>query len=330
MYAIRQAYPDARLTVLTAPGRRGAPGATDVLASIGWIDEIIAYYNEDLGEFKAVFKLLARVRQLRFDVFIELSNDLARGRALLRNMLFARLSGVRWGGGWSLNTLRLGVQAQSEGIDFPNETERLLDDLAGCGIATPDLNYRAPADQTAARAAMVLMNGAGVLPEKQIVALAPGAKRTTNRWFPERFASVGMALAKEGYEVLVLGSEGEREIAEQVCRIAGGGFANLVGMTDVATASEILRRCRLLICNDSGLQHTASAVGTPCVAIFSARDISGKWRPHHPDSTMLRRNVPCHTCYLEQCPNGNLCLSEIGAAEVTEAARAVLGSCSGD
>jgi len=322
--AIRRAYPNARLTLLTTPGSRSSPGAKNVLAGVDWIDEIREYFPAEVKGLKGSVALLALIRSYRFDVFIELSNDLARIRVLLRSMLFARLAGVKWGGGWSVNTVRWAVQSQSEQIEFPNEAERLLTDLARIGISVTDAGYKLPTGTEADLRALTLLQGAGIPAAREVVALAPGAKRSTNRWPAERFAAVGAEMVRRGYSVVVLGSAGEQELAESICRMTGSDCVSLAGKTNVADAAAILRRCRLLVCNDSGLQHTASAVGTPCVAIFSARDLWGKWHPHHPNSTMLRKWVPCHTCFLEECPNQNLCLTEISSAEVIDAAVATL------
>jgi ADP-heptose:LPS heptosyltransferase len=239
-------------------------------------------------------------------------------------MAFARLAGVKWAGGWSLNTLRWAARSQSEQIEFPNEAERLLADVARCGVSVAGAAYKLPVSASLERKAADLLVEAGVGAGAKVVALAPGAKRPTNRWPAERFAAVGREMLRRGYSVVVLGSNEELGLAESVCAMVGAGCASLAGKTDIAAATWILRRCSLLVCNDSGLQHTASAAGTPCVAIFSARDLWGKWRPHHPGSTMLRKNVPCHTCFLEHCPNANLCLTEITTSEVIDVALATL------
>jgi heptosyltransferase-2/heptosyltransferase-3 len=48
--------------------------------------------------------------------------------------------------------------------------------------------------------------------------------------------------------------------------------------TDLHQAAALLRRCRLLICNDGGLNHIAAAVGTPTLAIFGTTDPT-VWSP---------------------------------------------------
>jgi ADP-heptose:LPS heptosyltransferase len=55
----------------------------------------------------------------------------------------------------------------------------------------------------------------------------------------------------------------------------------------------------------------AGFVGVPCVAIFSARDIPGKWVPYGSAHRILRRQTDCAGCMLEVCDRKNLCLTRI-------------------
>jgi ADP-heptose:LPS heptosyltransferase len=63
----------------------------------------------------------------------------------------------------------------------------------------------------------------------------------------------------------------------------------------------------------------AGAVGTPCISLFSARDMPNKWYPHGSRNLVLRKWVDCHTCLTEKCPYDNLCMNMITVDEVIEA-----------
>lgn len=322
--AIRQEYSRAKIVLLTSPGRRGLPGARDVFSGVSWIDEIVEYFPDEIRSARSLFQFLAKLRRYRFDVFIVLPNDVEKFRVVIRNMVFARMIGAKWAGGWTIGTILLAVQQQSELIVFPNEVERRLADLRRCGIAAPKAEFRLPVPGGTDDQIDSILAGANVPAGSRFIALAPGAKRPANRWPLERFAEVGCEMVKRGYHVLILGSASERNDSETIRRSIGEACTNLSGLTDIAGSLALLDRCCLLICNDSGLQHAASAVDTPCVAVFSARDMWGKWRPHHPRSIMLRKKVPCHTCFVHDCPNKGLCLTEITSMEVITAALEIL------
>jgi len=323
--AIREAYPSARIVLLSTPGSPGLPSARSVFASVDWIDEFIDYLPSEMFRFGSAVRILSDLRARRFDVFVELSNDMAQMRTLLRNMLFARTTGARWAGGWTVGTIRLGLQKQSEEIDFPNEVTRLLRAVGQFGIETDRIGFELPLSDSHRSGAEALLKMWRISAGTPLVALAPGAKRPDNRWPLERFAAVGRELTGRGFRVLVLGSKDESESARVLCNAIGEECKNAAGLTDIPTAGALLQRCRLVVCNDSGIQHLASAVGTPSVAIFSYWQLRGKWYPHHRQAIVLQKQVECHTCYLKTCPVGNRCVLEISTCEVAEAVLEVLG-----
>lgn len=111
-----------------------------------------------------------------------------------------------------------------------------------------------------------------LLPSAQLVALHPGSGRAEKRWGDERFITVGRWLQAQGYMLVLLGGREEQGLARTLARALGPTTINMVGKTSVPETAAILSRCRLLVCNDSGLMHLAVAVGTPVVAIFVSTD----------------------------------------------------------
>lgn len=104
------------------------------------------------------------------------------------------------------------------------------------------------------------------------IVLIPGAARgPSKRWPPERFAEAGRKLAGEwGGSVLVCGGGDERDLCEEVARMAGG--VSLAGRTSLQEWAALLSLSQFVLCNDSGGMHLAAAVGTPGIAIFGKTD----------------------------------------------------------
>ena len=315
MYAIRRAYPDAKLTLLTSPGKRGALGAAELLEGARWLDELLVYYSDDIDSLGKRCRLLGRLRHQPYDVWIELPRECGRTATMLRNMAAARLAGARWACGWQLNTIRWAAQAQSEFFTFPNEAERLLALLAGCGIQSREVVFPLPLSDRHRRSVDELLGKNG-LTGKPLVAIAPGAKRSTNRWPADRFAEVGRHLIAKGFGLVVMGGAADAGTCRDVATAAGPGALAVAGQSSLLESAELLKRCYLVICNDSGVQHLAAAVGKPCLSLFAASDFRGKWYPYGSQHTVLRKWVECHTCLLERCPYDNRCLKLIEADEV--------------
>ena len=51
----------------------------------------------------------------------------------------------------------------------------------------------------------------------------------------------------------------------------------------------------------------------------------GKWWPHGETNVVIEKQVPCHTCLLDECPIGNACIKAIEVEKVVRHAAAMLG-----
>ena len=76
-----------------------------------------------------------------------------------------------------------------------------------------------------------------------------------------------------------------------------------------------LAACTLVVSNDSGAMHVASALGVPTVAIFGSTEpaLTGPLGPH---TAVLRHHVPCSPCFLRNCPLDFACMTSITPAQV--------------
>ena len=219
---------------------------------------------------------------------------------------------------------RFAARAQTQFLDFPDEVERLLEIVGAAGFSGDDRNFPLELSDSNRRTVTGLLDQAGVNAHDLMIAFAPGAKLEPNRWPAERFIEVGRNLAARGYTIVVLGGSSDAPMCEQVANAIGRNAASLAGKTTVRDSCEVLARSAMLICNDSGVQHLASAVGTPCVSLFTRREFPGMWSPHGSQNQVLMKDVDCHTCFLDACPYDNKCIKAIVADEVVAAVARVL------
>ncbi len=99
----------------------------------------------------------------------------------------------------------------------------------------------------------------------------PGASDPRRRWPPERFADVARALAAAGHRIAVTGSPDERGLAETVAWQAElPAAAVLAGRLDLAGLAALVAGARLVVSNDTGVGHLATAYGTPSAVLFGA------------------------------------------------------------
>ena len=124
------------------------------------------------------------------------------------------------------------------------------------------------------------------------VIVHPGAASRARQWPVERFAAVARALARQGHEVVVTGSPGERPLADELAARAGlTERAVLAGATDLGTLAAVVASASLVVCGDTGMAHLASAFGTRSVVLFGPTPPSS-WGPPPGPHTVLWHGDP--------------------------------------
>lgn len=165
--------------------------------------------------------------------------------------------------------------------------------------------------------------------DKMRIAIGAGAKYgSAKRWEPRRFAEVVLMLDME-CEVLLLGSSEDSEINDEIEKYLHDAekikTINLSGKTTVSELIDYIAGANLLICNDSGIMHVASAFEVPTVAVFGPTDEKETSPYGNKNAKIARIDIPCAPCKKRVCPlKHNNCLKELDSALVRDGAKALL------
>ncbi len=155
-----------------------------------------------------------------------------------------------------------------------------------------------------------------------LVGLVPGASfGPAKRWPASRFAGLADRLiAALNADVLIFGSRAEKQLAEEVAQEMSHTPSVVAGEATLDQSMALLERCRLVITNDSGSMHIASALGLPVIAIFGSTDYHATG-PLGPYAMAVQHTVECNPCGLRVCPIDFRCMEGV---TVTTAYRAAL------
>ena len=165
-------------------------------------------------------------------------------------------------------------------------------------------------------------------PDKPLLAVAPGARWPTKHWPVERFAVVAQELAREKRAaVVILGGPDEAPLARTLCQWLDMPVVNGAGILSLMDSASLLSRCHLLISNDSGLMHMATALKVPVVAIFGPTVQEFGFYPFQARAEVVSQPLPCRPCSTKgsrRCPRGHhACMQDISSARVLAVARAM-------
>lgn len=115
-------------------------------------------------------------------------------------------------------------------------------------------------------------------PGRPLAVVHPGAAAPGRRWPAERFGAIVDALVDRGHHVVLTGSEAERALCQEVVEASAGDIEVVAGRTTVTQLAALVASADLLVANDTGVAHLATAFGTPSVVLFGPTRPS-EWGP---------------------------------------------------
>jgi ADP-heptose:LPS heptosyltransferase len=332
LWALRDAFPNSHLTYLSNADDENNPHyvtARGVFPETGLFDSWISYPK--LGGARGVTRLLRlamNLRRQKFDAVMYMTTRTRTVRQIDRDVRFFRLAGIpKIFGVEYMRRHRLDEKLQGAMREVETEGNFLVDLLRDAGVIGADRSF-APdmrlTDAERQRAAQWMRSETGYDAGRALIGVAPGSKWESKIWEEDRFAEVVERLI-ENYGVLpvIFGGDEDREKGQRLIARWETGI-NAAGALNVREAAAALAECTLYLGNDTGTMHLAAAVGTPCVAIFSALDLIGRWYPFGNENAIFRRSVECEGCFSPTCFNNHKCLDLITADEVYQACSKIL------
>jgi heptosyltransferase-2 len=296
---------------------------SDLWKTFPYVDEIISFRRG--GSFKSIWedlKLGSSLKEKRFDLAVILPRSF---RSALQVYL-ARIP-IRIGyrdEGRSL-FLTHGIPRTKDilrvhRIHYYQKLTEVIGDIEGA--PSPQIFLR---DEDRRWAEGTLKN-LGLLDGRLLVGMNPGATYGLAKcWYPDRFGELGKRIIRNWKAtVLLFGKAEEGSIAKKILKHLEGSGIDFTGKTRLLQLSALLERCQLLVTNDTGTMHMATAIGTPVVALFGSTDpiTTSPWGDGH---VVINKFVSCSPCMKRICPIDHRCMELITVDEVEEAVNLKLG-----
>jgi len=317
---VRRLFPRAHVTLLVRPALAG------LFREAEFVDEVLPLEMRSAREY---WRGIAVLRARRYDLAVLLPNSFGAALMVFLAGIPIRVGYPTDGRAWLL-THRLSVAPQWRRqhqvyfyLHLVAELERRLVGTERVSFADPI--PRLTVSEERKREALAFLAERGVDVGRKIVVLNPGAVNSrAKQWLPERFAAVGDALLERGDTAVVLiGTPAERTTADIVRRHMRRAPVVVTGQTSVELMVALVSCAHLVISNDTGAAHVASAVGTPVIVLFGPTDDRAT-RPLSDGTLVIRQPVACAPCLRRRCPIDHRCMTGIAVEDVVRPALRVL------
>lgn len=308
--AIKKCFPDSHLAVLVKPE------AKEILQPLSFIDEILVIDKKNKHRFLGMLSIIKLIREKKFDVLLSPHQSFRTG-------LISLFSGIPYRVGYTTSALSF-VYHKKLIREKKYEIHRLLDFVKQS--ICPEMKYHInipileETEQSKNEAKKLLQNFV-VKP----IAFACSSIWPTKRWVPWGFAELaGKLIEKYKCPVLLIGSKEDYELSEYIRNYAKHilpektykEIYNYCGKTNLITLYSLLKRCRLLVSNDSAPIHFGCAAKIPVVTILGPTTKELGYAPIADNTAIVEVEGlycrPCGTHGGKKCPEKHfLCMKNI-------------------
>ncbi|MFH1198781.1 MAG: lipopolysaccharide heptosyltransferase II [Candidatus Omnitrophota bacterium] len=316
--ALRDRFSHAYIAMMVSPS------AKDVVEGNPYLDEVIVYDKDGKhNSWARSLKFAHNLKKKRFDLAIILHPT---NRVHLITF-FARVP-RRVGYNRKLPFLLTDRIEHSKQLGEKHELEYNLDLLDYLGVEAQNKNLFMPIREDSEKYIDNLFRMEGFKNTDKLLAIHPAASCVSKIWPEERFAEVARKLAlKYGFKIVIVAGSKDMARAKNVAKIIGQPVSNFAGRISVSQLASLLKRCKLLISNDSGPVHIACAVGTPVISIFGRAQMGlspKRWGPVGENAKILHKPVGCIECLAHNCVKDFACLKAITVEDVLSAADSII------
>ncbi|HET6852575.1 MAG TPA: lipopolysaccharide heptosyltransferase II [Pyrinomonadaceae bacterium] len=317
--ALRRVLPHANITLAIRPGAQG------IFSEADFIDDVLVYNR------KNAFSVLPQIREWRrrnFDLALLFQNAFEAA-------LIPFLASV---------PLRLGYATESRQallthpLELPDwrssrhevfyylylvtALEQMLFGSSSICEAAPDASIAISEERKAE--ANDLLRAYGIREEDSVVAICPGSVNSrAKRWPAEAYAALADRLIESRRRVLLIGSQEEADVSQDVMSRMRHEPVVLTGKTTLDQVTAVLATVDLIVTNDTGPAHIGAALDRPTIVIFGPTNPLTT-RPFSPAAEILRHPPECAPCMLRDCPIDHRCMTAITVDEVFEHSHALL------
>jgi lipopolysaccharide heptosyltransferase II len=326
---LRRSLPQAHITYLANAVIR------EVLTGVEWVDHWIDLAADRINR-RGLGAQAKRLRAEGFTTAILYPNSFRSALLIWKANIPYRIGFDRDGRGTLLTRrvqpIRLGKRfAPISMLDYYDHLIVKAVESMGVTAAPADRYLELDTSETDKQQIDALWQRWQVNPQKRMVILVPGGAFGPSKWWPTlRFAELADRLVTQNDCQVVLSCAPnplEQDIAQRIqSAVKQRVFDLSQEQLSLGGLKELIRRCSLVVANDTGPCHIAAAFGIPLVTLFGPTD--PRWTATgYAKEIRLRYEVGCGPCQEKIClKEEHCCMEAISVEEVYAAANEQLQS----
>lgn len=317
--AVKEAYPDARVSILVRKPY-GSLLAAD--PSLHEIVESEKYCGPLSYRLRMYAVLTQRLRQARYDLVI----DLRTGDS---GAIFSFLTGA---------PARIGCQGAKKQFWHDFLFTRVIRDLKVApppvhpgadqslrvirelGMDTEDSTPKLHVAASDLARAKGILAESGVAPEAGMITINPYSRWKYKEWSNEKWgALIDKIWEAQKLPSVLIGSQQEASGCQEIIVGRKERAFSLAGKTSLGELAAVLSLSRLHLGVDSAAPHIAAALGAPTVTIHGPTDWRG-WRIINERHKVVSSVMDCVPCNMKGCDNNKIsrCLDELGVEPIVQ------------
>ncbi|HET6528799.1 MAG TPA: glycosyltransferase family 9 protein [Balneolaceae bacterium] len=272
--ALRKTFPKTEITLI------GLPWARDFVSRFNkYFDRFIEFPGfpglpERAFNPQAFVQFLSQIQDENFDLAIQM-----QGSGYITNPMMELLNARNMAGFYGEGHYRPNKDFFIPYVESGHEAEKFLKLMEGIGIKSDGTHLEFPVLEAEAEAATRLL-AEHHLQERAFVCIHTGSREEARRWNAENFAKTADYIYSRGYKVAFTGTQKERESIHKIAKMSQSPSVNLAGRTHLGELAAILKKCALLVTNDTGVVHIAIGVGAKSVIIYNKEGSNiERWAP---------------------------------------------------
>ena len=263
--ALQRKFPDTAIDFLV---RRPYHNA---LLGNPYLNELVIFQNgQGLNYLPERIKLIFKIRRRKYDLII----DQIRGTGSAQITLF---SGAKYRLGLVDQTWRFlyNLKAERKGLRYYSAMK--FDTLAPLGIKEEKHKLSFHITKSSTEKIKNWLNENQLSGDK-LICFSPGTPVKVKQWDLASYAGLAdLIIENTDCKVLLLWGPNEKEDVD-IVRSLMKNQPVVALPTSFNEAAAMLKACRLLVCNDGGLNHLSVAVETPSIAFFGKHKPT-RWSP---------------------------------------------------